>query len=112
MTIGEPEAVLRRNRRRPAEQADLAAMGVAGQLQRDAGGHARRDIGLMREQDDRRIVADLGKRRVEIVGAEAPRAPEASRRQKGELITEAGEPERATILGEPNDVVLVDGNTG
>src|SRR3954452_18574481 len=83
VTISEPEAMLRLNCRRPAEQADLAAMGVAGQLQSDARGHPRRDIGLMREQDDRRIVGDLGERRVEIVGAEAPRAPEAPRRQKG-----------------------------
>src|SRR5690242_2170823 len=52
MAVGEPQAVLGRHGRRPAEQADLAAMGMAGQLQRDARGHQRCNVGLVREQDD------------------------------------------------------------
>ena len=51
-------------------------MGVAGQLERDARGHARRDVGLMREQDDRRVVGDLCQRRIEIVDTEALGRPE------------------------------------
>src|SRR3954466_13831395 len=39
VTIGEPQAVLPLNGRRPAEQADLAAMGVAGELQCDPRGY-------------------------------------------------------------------------
>src|SRR5437867_1622195 len=99
MAVDERNAGLRRKRRRPAEQADLTAMGVTGQLERDARGHARCDIGLMREQDDRRVFGDLCERRGEIVGTEAPSAAVALRRRIGELIAEAGEPERATILG-------------
>src|SRR3954451_13261897 len=106
VTISEPEAMLRLNCRRPAEQADLAAMGVAGQLQSDARGHPRRDIGFMREQDHRCIVADLRERSGEIVDTEARHASEAPSRQVRELIAEAGEPERAAVLGEAHGVVL------
>src|SRR6266702_3943116 len=87
-------------------------MGMAGQLQRDARGYARRDIGLMREQDDRRVVGDFCQRRIEIVGTEALRPAVALRRSISKLIAEAGEPERAAIPGETDDVVLIDGYAG
>ena len=63
--------------RRPAEQPHLAAMGMAGQLQRDARRHPHGDVGLMRQQHDRRIVGDLRQRRREIVDADAAHLPEA-----------------------------------
>ncbi len=73
-------------------------MGVPGQLQRDTPWHAPGDIGLVRQQDDRRIVGDLCERRAEIVDADAVHRPEAPRRKIGELIAEAGEPERLAVL--------------
>ena len=87
-------------------------MGMAGQLQRDARGYERRDIWLMREQDNRRIVGDLRQRAREIVGAKPMHAAIALRGIVGELIAEAREPEGASVLGETHDVVLVDGNAG
>ena len=75
-------------------------MGMPGELQRDARRHAQRDVGLVRHQDDRRIVGDFRKRRAEIVDADALERPEAPRRHIGELIAEAGQPERMAVLGE------------
>ena len=76
-------------------------MGMAGELQRDARRHAHRDVGLVRQQDERRIVGDLRKRRAEIVDADAPHRAETPRRHIGELIAEAGQPERPAVLGQP-----------
>ena len=90
-----------RRDRRPAQQAHLAAMGMAGELQRNARRHAPRDIRLVRHQDDRRVVGDFRKRRAEIVDADALERPEAPRRHIGELIAEAGQPERVAVLGQP-----------
>ena len=66
-------------------------MGVPGELQRHALGHPARDIGLVREQDDRRIVGDLGKRGTEIVDADAMNGTKPPRRPIGELVAEPGE---------------------
>ena len=49
-------------------------------------------------------------RRTEIVDADAPARPEAPRRQIGQLIAEAREPERPAALGQPHHVVFVDRN--
>ena len=108
MAIGKKVAVAGRHHRRPAEQADLAAMGMTGQLQRHARRHAHGNVGLMRKQDDRRVVGDPGKRRVEIVHANATDGAEISRREVGKLVAEAGEPEVTTILGETRGIILVD----
>ena len=75
-------------------------MGMAGELQRDARGHAPRDVGLMRHQDHRRIVGDLRQRRAEIVDADALERPEAARRHIGQLVAETGQPERMAVLGQ------------
>src|SRR6478752_7903883 len=88
VTIGEKWPG--RRHRRPAEQADLAAMGMAGKLQRHPRRHALGDIRLMRQQNDRRIVRDSCQRRAEIVDTDAPHRAEMARRHIGELIAEAG----------------------
>jgi hypothetical protein len=75
VTIGE--LLSRRRDRRPAEHAHLAAMGMAGELQRDARRHAPRDVGLVRQQNDRRVVGDFRQRRAEIVDADPLERPEA-----------------------------------
>ena len=66
----------------------------------------------MRQQDHRRVVGYFGKRRVEIVDADAPHRPEAPGRHIGQLIAETGQPERTAVLKETPGVVLVDRNTG
>ncbi len=75
-----------RRDRRLAQHAHLAAMGMAGELQRDARGHAPRYIGLMRHQNHRRVVGDLRQRGAEIVDADTLERPEAARRDIGELV--------------------------
>src|SRR5262249_49540707 len=108
MAVGE--LLPGRRDRRPAEQALLPAMGMTGELQRNARGHARGDIGLMCEQDRGGIIGDFGERRAEIVDADAPHRAKTPCRHVGELIAEAGKPERAAVLLKPFCVVLVDGN--
>ena len=73
-------------------------MGMPGELQRDARRHAHRNIRLMRQQDDRRVVGHFCKRRAEIVDTDAPDRPEAPRRHIGQLIAKPGEPERVAVL--------------
>ncbi len=78
----------------------LAAMGVTGQNERDALGHTAENIRLMRQQHDRRIVGDGGKRLIEIVGADRQAIAALARRQIGDLIAEPGKPERTAVLSE------------
>ncbi len=66
----------------------------------------------MRQQNDRRIIGDLRQRGAEIVDADAPHRPETARREIGELIAEAGQPERTPVLGEALGVVFVNRNAG
>ena len=87
-------------------------MGMPGELQRDPRRHAHRNVGLVRQQDDRRVVGYLRERRGEIVDADAPHRPEAPRRQIGQLIAEPGEPERAAVLGQAPGIVFVNRNAG
>ena len=87
-------------------------MGMTGKLQRDPRRHAPGDIGLMRHQDQRRIVGYLGQRRPEIIDADAPHRPETPHRRIGQLIAKTGQPERAAILDETPGVVFVDRNPG
>src|SRR6516225_3120553 len=112
MSVSVAVAIARRDHWRVAEQTDLAAVRVTRQGEGDASWHARKNVGLVRQQDHRRIVRDLGQGTVEVVhtGKAAPGrfAPAVV---KGELVAKAGEPERAAVVGESHDVVLVDGHT-
>ena len=54
--VSQPVSVTRRHHRRPPEQPHLAAMGMPRELQRDPRRHAHRDVGLVRQKDDRRVV--------------------------------------------------------
>ena len=94
--IGEKRS--RWRHRRPTKQAHLAAMGMAGELQRhprrDAPGHVR----LVRQQHDRRVVGNFCQRRAEIVDADAPHRAEAARRNVSQLIAEASEPELSETI--------------
>ena len=109
VAIGQQVAVTRRHDRRPAEQPHLPAMGMPGELQRDA-------------RDGTRI-ATSGSCASRMTGASsvtfasvAPRSSTPMRGtglnrragQIGELIAEPGEPEGATVLGEAHRIVLVD----
>ena len=84
-------------------------MRVPRERERDAGRHAREDVGLVRQQDHGGVVRDLGQRAVEIVHA-LERAPGALAPtvEEGHLVAEAREPERAAVVGQTHDVVLVD----
>src|SRR5262249_23601768 len=71
-----------------------------------------KNVGFVRQQDHRRIVGDLGQCPVEVVHTgEAAPSRFASAVEKGELIAKAGEPELTAVVGEPYDVVLIDGHT-
>src|ERR1700682_6687029 len=103
-------AVARRPHRRPPEQPHLAAVGVPRKLQRHPRRHAHRDVGLVRQKNDRRVVANFPKRRREIIDADTLDRPEPPCRKIGQLIAEPGKPERATGFGKPLYVVFVNRN--
>src|SRR5262249_35123505 len=101
----------RGDHRRVAKAADLTAVGVAREGEGHARGNARKDVGLVSQEDHGRIVADLGKGAVEIIDAgELAPSPLALAPEQRQLIPEAGHPEAATVLDEPGDVVFVNGN--
>ena len=87
MPVGIAVAVPRRHHRRPAEQPHLPAMRMAGQGQRSP---RRRlvgeDVGLMRQQNDRRVVGHLPQGARQIVDplelAEPDRERESGRRAR------------------------------
>ena len=85
-------------------------MGMATELQRHPLRHAHRDVGLVRQQHDRRVVGYFRKRRCEIVDADAPHRPEAPRRKIRQLIAEPGQPERSAGFGQAFRVVFVNRN--
>ena len=58
VAVGIAVAVVRRDTQLHARQADLPAMGVAGEGQRDPRRHAGEDVRLVREQDGRRVVRE------------------------------------------------------
>ncbi len=93
-------SVARRHHRRPAEQPHLAAMGMSGELQRDPRRHAHRNVGLVRQKNDRRVVGHLRKRRSKIVDADTLDRPEPARRKIGQLIAEpARDPAQFGLFG-------------
>jgi len=72
VSIGKTVAIARRHHRRITEQPDLTAVRVAAQHQRHALRHLHGDVGLMRHEDDRRIVRDLRERAGQVVNTDAP----------------------------------------
>ena len=81
VTIGKARAVLRRHELRPDERnADLAAMGVAGERQRNALRHARENVRLMDQQQHRIVGPDLAERAGQIVDAAKPGRGRCDRR--------------------------------
>ena len=74
----------------------------------DAVRHCREDVGLVGQQDDGRIVGDLGQRAGQVVDTfeHAPRALAPG--DEGDLVAEAGEPEGVAVLADAGGVVLVD----
>ncbi len=112
VAVGVAVSVARRHDGRVPEHAQLAAVGVAADGKGHAGRDAREDVGLVGHEQHRRVVGHLGQRTGEVVEAdEAATVPDALRRE-GDLIRQACEPERATVLCEPHDVVLVDRYAG
>ena len=83
-------------------------MGMAGERHREAIGHAREDVRLMRQQDRRRIVGDGGQRRIEVVGPRDAAAAAAI----GPLAAEAGEPDRPPAMRQPPHLVVHDRQAG
>jgi hypothetical protein len=63
-------------------------MGMPRELQRDSRRHAHRDVGLVRQQNDRRVIRDFPKRRAKVIDADTPDRPEAPRRKIGQLVAE------------------------
>ena len=81
-------------------------MGMAGERQRDAVGHARKNIRLVHEQEDGIVGSDLRQRTRQVVfAAEAAMAEEMR-----ELIANAGEPEPLALRSELDRVVFQDGD--
>ncbi len=81
-------------------------------MQRDPRRYAHRDVGLVRQQNDRRVVGHFRKRCGKIIDADALDRPEPPRRKIGQLIAEPGKPERAAGLGQARCVVFVNRNPG
>ena len=80
---------------RPGErQIDLASVGVARQRQRDAPRHARKHERLMRQQNRRRVVDNLGQRAGKIV---VP-APMAAVEPNGHLVAKPREAAREIAI--------------
>src|SRR5262245_18715277 len=97
MTVGEPLAELRGDECRPDKrQPDLAAVGMAGEGQRDAVGHARKNIRLVDQQHDGIVASDLGKRARQVIfAAEAAVADEMRK-----LVADTAEPELPSLPSE------------
>src|SRR5689334_7590740 len=84
---------------------------MPGKRERHTVGDPRKDVGLVREENDGRVVRDLGQSAGQVVYTfePAPRPlPTASNMRH--LVAEAGEPERLAVLGKPNGIILVDRN--
>src|SRR5262245_39452839 len=97
VTIGVARAVFRRHESRPNQgQADLPAMSVAREGQRNALRHARKNVRLVREQDDRIVSGDLGQCARQIVDATEAATAEGT----GKLIADAREPESFALATE------------
>ena len=108
-------AEARRHNRRIAENANLAAVRVACNRQRNAVRDLWKNIRLMRHQDHGRIVRHLLQRARKIIDADVIRSFRVSRIRRtrrplapeGPLVAEARNPERLAVFLEPHDVVLV-----
>ena len=79
-------------------------MGMAGELQRHPRRHPHRNVRLMRQQHDRRVVGDFPERRGKVVDADTFAGPESPRRHVSQLIAEPGEPERPAGLAQPRHI--------
>ena len=115
VAANEAAPVPRRHNGREAGQRYLPSVRVSCNGQRDPFWDAWKNIRLMRHQQDRRIIADLGHCSRQIVHPDELRAavrPVALTHTHGELVAKPGQPERVPILTEAPDVVLVDRNAG
>ena len=81
---------------------------MAGERQRDAVGHARKNIRLVNEQEDGIARADLRQRARQVVFTAEAAVPEEMR----ELIANAGEPELPALRSELDRVVFQNGDAG
>jgi len=72
VAVSEARTVARRHELRPDERhADLSAMGMTGERQRDAPRYLRENVGLVDQEHDRVIGVHVRERARQIVGAEA-----------------------------------------
>lgn len=101
MAVGQIFAAREWAQRREAEDPNLATMRMPGQGQRDTPRNGRKDVGLVRHKEDRSLVGHLRQGAGQIVAA-APIAP----RQERFLISEPGNPERATVILQPENRIL------
>src|ERR1700743_931624 len=110
MAVGQTIAVTRRHHGGPTEQANLAAMGVPRQLQRDARRNLGSYIRFMGKQNNGRIVGDFRQRRTEIVDTLPWDFAAPPRPDKSDLVAEPGKPERMIAHSQTLRVVFVDRN--
>src|SRR4051812_35792544 len=98
MPIGIAVSESRWHDRRVAEQAHLTAVGMAAERQCNAVGHEREYVGLVGEQDDRRLIMDLRQHSRQIVDTMPLLAPVLFARDQRNLIAKACEPERVAFF--------------
>src|SRR6476646_6269135 len=103
VSVGIALAIFRRHESRPDQrQADLPAMGMARERQRDPFRHARKNVRLVREQDDRIVGCELLQRTRQVVdAAEAATADAVS-----DLIADARDPESLALTAEQDRMIL------
>src|SRR5687767_3596277 len=94
VAIGVTIAVRIRRERRPAEQADLTAVGMAGERKGEAVGQIGENLGFVREQDGGLVRPQRRQRRVEV--GRGPLAVFVLVRTV--LVAETGEPESSAVM--------------
>jgi hypothetical protein len=83
---------------------------MAAERKRNARRHARKNIRLMRQQNNWRVVSDFRQRPGQIVDPISWMAP-PPHRDKGDLIAQSDNPERFPVLDQTHGVILIDGKT-
>src|SRR6202035_3483727 len=103
MAIGEARAVLRRHEMRPNKRhANLSAVGVTGERERDTRRHFRKNIRLVDQEHHRIVGLDPRQRTRQIIDA----AKHALTNYMSELIADPGEPDPLSRRANEDGIVF------
>ena len=111
MAMGEAVAIGRGHDRRIAEQSHLPAMGMPGKSEGHPVRYIHKQIRLMYQQHNGRIIRDLRQGADKIIQPLAAIRP-AALMHEGDLVSDARQPEGLAILLQPDRLVLDQGHPG